>query len=84
MISQPGGTTGTPTVLILDIKSPRPSVTSKKNFSPVIVAVSVIGEVPRLTRYKRHRMRRDLMLCPVPSSARAIQSPFAPAGDSVG
>ena len=31
---------------ILAISSPRPSVTSKKNFRPVIVALSVIGEVP--------------------------------------
>ena len=37
---------GTRTGCILAISSPRPSVTSKKNFSPVIVALSVIGEVP--------------------------------------
>jgi hypothetical protein len=36
---------GTRTGCILAISSPRSSVTSKKNFSPVRVALSVIGEV---------------------------------------
>ncbi len=44
-----GNFCATRTGCILDIKSMRPSVTSKKNFNSVIVALSVIGEVPRLT-----------------------------------
>jgi len=36
--------------LILLISSGRLSVTSKKNRSPVIVALSVIGETPRSTQ----------------------------------
>jgi hypothetical protein len=41
---------GTRTGCILAISSPRSSVTSKKNFSPVMVALSVIGEAPWSTR----------------------------------
>jgi hypothetical protein len=37
---------GTNTGFIFAIKSRRWSVTSKKNFNPVMVALSVIGEVP--------------------------------------
>ena len=41
-----GNVRGTRTGCILAINSPRSSVTSKKNFNPVSVALSVIGEVP--------------------------------------
>ena len=56
-LSTTGSVRGTRTGCILAISSPRSSVTSKKNFRPVIVALSVIGEVPRSTRcsWKRRR-----------------------------
>ncbi|HEY6618534.1 MAG TPA: hypothetical protein VIY68_03215 [Steroidobacteraceae bacterium] len=41
-----GSVRGTKTGFIFDINSARSSVTSKKNLSPVIVALRVIGEVP--------------------------------------
>ena len=41
-----GNVRGTRTGCIFAINSLRSSVTSKKNFNPVIVALSVIGEVP--------------------------------------
>ena len=41
-----GKVRGTRTGRIFAINSPRSSVTSKKNFKPVIVALSVIGELP--------------------------------------
>ena len=46
---------------ILAIKSIRPSVTSKKNFKPVIVALSVIGEVPRSTMSSWKRRRSSMV-----------------------
>jgi hypothetical protein len=45
-----GNVRGTNTGFILAINSLRSSVTSKKNFNPVMVALSVIGEVPPSTR----------------------------------
>ena len=45
-----GSVRGTNTGFIFAINSPRSSVTPKKNFSPVMVALSVIGEVPRSTK----------------------------------
>ncbi len=45
-----GSVCATRTGRIFDISSARPRVTSKKNFSPVIVALSVIGETPRSTQ----------------------------------
>ena len=44
-----GSLCGTRTDCILDIRSLRPSVTSKKNVNPVMVALSEIGEVPAST-----------------------------------
>jgi hypothetical protein len=41
-----GSVRGTNTGFIFAINSARSSVTSKKNLSPVIVALSVMGEVP--------------------------------------
>ena len=41
---------GTRTGCIFAISSPRSSVTSKKNFNPVIAALSDTGEVPWSTR----------------------------------
>ncbi len=43
---------GTRTGCILAINSPRLSVMSKKNFSPVIVALIVIGAVPCVDQVK--------------------------------
>jgi hypothetical protein len=45
-----GSVCATRTGRILAIKSARLMVTSKKNLSPVIVALSVIGETPRSTQ----------------------------------
>jgi hypothetical protein len=45
-----GNVRGTNTGFIFAINSLRSSVTSKKNFNPVIVTFRVIGEVPRSTR----------------------------------
>jgi hypothetical protein len=41
-----GSLCGTCTGVILAIRSGSPTVNSKKNFSPVIVALSEIGEIP--------------------------------------
>ena len=41
---------GTATCVILSISSGQPSVMSKKNFSPVMVALMVTGPVPVSTR----------------------------------
>ena len=45
-----GNVRATRTWLILLINSGRLRVTSKKNFNPVIVALSVIGDTPRSTQ----------------------------------
>ena len=45
-----GSVRGIRTECILAIKSARSSVISKKNFSPLIAALSETGEVPRSTR----------------------------------
>ena len=50
MLSTTGTVRGSFTGCILAISSPRPRVMSKKNFSPVSVALSVMGEVPASTR----------------------------------
>jgi len=45
-LSTTGRTRGTLTGRILAIRSASQSVTSKKNFSPVIAALSEVGEMP--------------------------------------
>ena len=50
MLSTTGTVRGSFTGCIRAIRSMRPKVMSKKNFSPVSVAFSVTGEVPVSTR----------------------------------
>jgi len=50
VLNTTGTVRGSFTGCILAISSPRPSVMSKKNFSPVSVALSVMGEAPVSTK----------------------------------
>jgi hypothetical protein len=56
-LSTTGSLCGSRTALIIVINSPRPSVISKKNRRPVMVALSVIEEVPCSTMCNWNRRR---------------------------